>query len=517
MNNGGNFIMTEACAALSLHQPMYCRFSNGKTRVQNTHSFFSVYVNLPAFEKRARPMQRSHFPFFHTLCWLFFLSTGNISALYAQINCDTTFSAKQLVDSFLLGKDIRAANITFTGPKVGIAYFSNETNAVGIQEGILLSTGSVFNANGPNNSPYITTSFMDPTLKKRPKGDRDLNKICRSVTYDVSILEFDFIPFNNHISFSYAFGSEEYPEYVGSRYNDVFGFIIDGEKLNNKNLAVIPKTVLPVTINTINDKDNEGYYIDNDYFKKVELKKNLPGQKKNKKPNYTLSDTYEINKKKLKKLNQNLINSVQYDGMTVVLTASAYVVPFKKYHMKIAIGDVGDPQYDSGVFLERGSFTSKKDPAQTKFKDYPDLSATMNFDSIFGLQTLVSQATKDSLLKEEAAYQRFNVTNINFETASYIIPDTAKDELKGLTSYLKEHTRFKCELYGYTDNQGSKKYNQRLSESRANAVMSFLVASGVPPTKIEIAGYNFENPIADNSNERGRAMNRRVEIILVEE
>ena len=51
----------------------------------------------------------------------------------------------------------------------------------------------------------------------------------------------------------------------------------------------------------------------------------------------------------------------------------------------------------------------------------------------------------------------------------------------------------------------------------ANAVMSFLVAKGVPPNKLEIAGYNFENPIADNTNERGRAMNRRVEIILVEE
>lgn len=435
----------------------------------------------------------------------------------AQIQCDTSFSAVQLVDSFLLGQGIRAGNITFTGPKVGIAHFKNENNAVGIENGILLSTGSVFNANGPNNTPFITTNFMDPKIKKRPKGDRDLNKICRSVTYDVSILEFDFIPFNNRISFSYAFGSEEYPEYVGSRYNDVFGFIIDGEKLNNKNLAVIPKTILPVTINTINFKENEGFYIDNDYFKKVELKKNLPGQKKKKKPNYTFSDTYEINKKKLKKLNQNLVNTVQYDGMTVVLTASAYVVPFKKYHMKIAIGDVGDPQYDSGVFLEQGSFSSKKDPSQTKFKDYPDLSSKINFDSIFGLKPLMSQATRDSIASEEAAYERFNVTNINFETDSYSIPDTSKDELKGLTGYLKQHDRFKCELYGYTDNQGSRKYNQRLSESRANAVMSFLVANGVPPAKLEIAGYNFENPIADNNNERGRAMNRRVEIILVEE
>lgn len=453
---------------------------------------------------------------FFSLLWALVFS-GMVLPVKGQIQCDTTFTAAQLVDSFLLGQGIRAGNITFTGPRVGIAHFQNENNAVGIEEGILLSTGSVFNANGPNNTPYVTTSFMNPNIKKRPKGDRDLNKICRSVTYDVSILEFDFIPFDNRISFSYAFGSEEYPEYVGSRYNDVFGFIIDGEKLNNKNLAVIPKTILPVTINTINYKDNEGFYIDNDYFKKVELKKNLPGQKKKKKPVYTFSDTYEINKKKLKKLNQTLVNSVQYDGMTVVLTASAYVVPFKKYHMKIAIGDVGDPQYDSGVFLERGSFSSKKDPTQTRFKDYADLSMKINFDSIFGLKPVISQATRDSLAGEAAAYERFSVTNINFETDSYTIPDSSKEELQSLSQYLKEQHRFKCELYGYTDNMGSKKYNQRLSESRANAVMSFLVAKGVPPSRLAIAGYNFENPIADNNNERGRALNRRVEIILVEE
>lgn len=464
-------------------------------------------------------MQRSTY-ISYLLCFFFScLLTGLGLTARAQIQCDTSFTPEQLVDSFLLGHGIRAGNVSYTGPGVGIAYFRNDNNAIGIEDGILLSTGSVFNANGPNNSPYATTSFTDPRVKKRPKGDRDLNKICRSVTYDVSILEFDFIPFDNYISFSYVFGSEEYPEYVGSRYNDVFGFIINGEKLRNKNLAVIPKTVLPVTINTINKKENQGFYIDNDYFKKVELKKNLPGQKKkkNKKPNYTFSDTYEINKKKLKKLNQNLVNSVQYDGMTVLLTASAYVVPYKKYHMKIAIGDVGDPQYDSGVFLERGSFSSKKDAGQTRFKDYPDLSTTLNFDSIFGLKPVLSQTTMDSLADEAAAYERFNVTNINFETDSYIIPDSSKDELKELTEYLKQHNRFKCELYGYTDNMGSKKYNQRLSESRANAVMTFLVANGVPPLNLKIAGYNFENPIADNNNERGRALNRRVEIVLVEE
>ena len=458
--------------------------------------------------------KRKNIFLFTVLCFSIFLF---IKGAVAQIQFDTSYNALHLVDSFLLGQGIRAGNISYSGPKIGIACFKAESNVIGIESGIILSTGSVYNANGPNNTPYITTSFTDPKVKKRPRGDRDLNRICKSATYDVSILEFDFIPFNNRISFSYVFGSEEYPEYVGSRFNDVFGFIVNGEKLNNKNLAVIPKTILPVTINTINDGENKGFYIDNDFFKKVELKKNLPGQKKKPKPNYTLSDRYEISKKKLKKLNQTLVSSVQYDGLTTVLTASAYVMPFKKYHMKIAIGDVGDPQYDSGVFLEQGSFSSKRDPSQTKFKDYADLSSSINFDSIFGVKPVMSPATKDSLAREEAEYERFTVTDINFETDSYNIPDTSKDELLQLSIYLKNHPNFQCQLFGYTDNRGSKKYNQRLSENRANAVMSFVLEKGVSSEKIGIAGYNYENPIADNTEERGRALNRRVEIILVEE
>ena len=141
----------------------------------------------------------------------------------------------------------------------------------------------------------------------------------------------------------------------------------------------------------------------------------------------------------------------------------------------------------------------------------------MNFDSIFGSKVILTQATKDSLAKEQAEYERFTITNINFEFDSDQIPDTSKDELQSLAKYLKVHQNFKCDLYGYTDNKGSRKYNQRLSESRANTVMNYLVSKGITAGRVDIAGYNFENPIADNSNERGRALNRRVEIVLIEE
>lgn len=439
------------------------------------------------------------------------------SAMHAQITYDTSYTAKQLVDTFLLGQGMRVGNITYTGPSASLGYFKSANNAIGVESGILLSTGKIAEATGPNNSPWTTTSFTPVKSKTRPKGDRDLNRISKSVTYDVCILEFDFIPFNNRITLSYVFGSEEYPEYVGSRYNDVFGFIVEGEKLRHVNLATVPKTLLPVTVNNINAKENRGFYIDNDYFRKVDLKKNLPSKEKKKKDKTPYSDYYETDKRKLRKLNKSLVDAVQFDGLTTLMTASCYVVPFKKYHMKIAIGDVGDPQYDSGVFLEEGSFRSERDPSQTRFKDYTDQSATINFDSIFGVRSVLSIASKDSLAKEEAAYERFTLTDINFETDKFVIPDTSKSELTQLADYLQDHPNFKCELYGYTDNIGSKKYNQRLSENRAFAVMNFLLQKKVDASRLKIVGYNFENPIADNSDERGRAKNRRVEIVLVEE
>ncbi|MEO5675720.1 MAG: OmpA family protein [Chitinophagales bacterium] len=447
--------------------------------------------------------------------WLALLFISNVSA--AQISVDTSFTAEQLVNKFLLGQGIRVGNITYSGPRISIGYFKADNNIIGIESGILLSTGKASDVNGPNNSPWTTTSFTPVKSKTRPKGDRDLNRISKSVTYDAGILEFDFIPFHNRITFSYTFGSEEYPEYVGSRFNDVFAFIVSSEKIRPVNLATVPKTLLPVTVNNINSRENKGYYIDNDFFKKVDLKKNLPGKEKNKKDKNPYSDYYETDKKKLKKLNKNIIEAIQFDGFTTLMTASCNVIPYKKYHMKIAIGDVGDPQYDSGVFLEEGSFHSERDPAQPRFRDYPDLSGKMNFDSIFGIRTILTKSMKDSIEKEEEEYERFTLTNINFEVARFVIPDSSKSELALLADYLHGHPDFKCELYGYTDNVGSKKYNQKLSESRAEAVMSFLREKKVDPLRLKIVGYNFENPIADNGDERGRAMNRRVEIVMVEE
>jgi hypothetical protein len=142
----------------------------------------------------------------YLLVIVFLVCTGKLT--YAQVSFDTSVAANDLVNKYLVGQGMKVGNITYTGPRSSIGYFKSENNAIGVESGIMLSTGKVSEAKGPNNSPWTTTSFSPVKSKTRPKGDRDLNRISKSVTYDVSILEFDFIPFNNRIAFSYVFGSE---------------------------------------------------------------------------------------------------------------------------------------------------------------------------------------------------------------------------------------------------------------------------------------------------------------------
>jgi outer membrane protein OmpA-like peptidoglycan-associated protein len=446
------------------------------------------------------------------------------SLLFGQtLKVDTAFTADYLVDKILVGKGIRVGNVEMTGLKQSICYFEMDTNVIGMKSGLMLSTGNVFNIAKENTSPGTSGISWDYKKNKRYKSDKDLNRICKGRTCDQIILEFDFVPFNNNISFNFSFASEEYTEYVGSQFNDVFAFIVTGGNIKKKNIAVIPNTTEPITINNINQKAHKELFINNDYFLNYGVYKsgsNAPKvswfkhtwnklfNRKNEKKGY-----YILTAEK-KKLNQTIVSNFEYDGFTKVLKASCLLEPWKLYHLKIAIGDVGDAIFDSGVFLEEGSFVSVKDTSVLNFKDYPDMYSKMNWDSIFGIK----KTPIDTLAKiEKQIDEKFEITNINFDIDKYEIPETSKNKLDLLASYLNNHKNLKLSIIGYTDNKGSKKYNLKLSENRALAVMYYLTSKGVERTRLFSVGNSFDNPIAANSDDKGRARNRRVELTIVED
>ncbi|MFM1933091.1 MAG: hypothetical protein RL226_2394, partial [Bacteroidota bacterium] len=244
----------------------------------------------------------------------------------AQLTVDPTASPATAVAN-LLGSGVDASNITFTGPTNQIGTFLCNSCGIGFGSGVIMATGNVDVAEGPNN-------IGSSTLGGGNFGatDGDLQILNPGVNFnDAVVLQFDFVAQGDSVSFNYVFGSEEYPEYSGSGFNDTFGFFLSGPGItgpysnNAVNIALIPNTTLPVAINSVNAGTNDlgcnncAYYVINTF--------------------------------------NNAANGVQFDGYTVPLVASYSGLQCgETYHIKIAIADAGDTSFDSAVFIEESSF-----------------------------------------------------------------------------------------------------------------------------------------------------------------
>jgi gliding motility-associated-like protein len=256
---------------------------------------------------------------------------------FGQLVTNTSQTPNGLVQNVLLGPGVTVSNISYSGSQQAIGYFSAAGTNLEIPEGIVLTTGTVLNTgegpHGPNNS---TNAGLD---NNAPGYFRLSNLVSPSTTFNAAVLEFDFIPYSDTVRFSYVFGSEEYREYVNSNFNDVFAFFISGPGIPGgiQNMARLPNNTI-VAINNVNDgSESTGTYVPNcancTYYKYNGTGSNGP---------YNSSSTY-----------------IQYDGFTRPLEAVAKVQCGQTYHLSIAIADVGDGIFDSGIFLQANSLTSK--------------------------------------------------------------------------------------------------------------------------------------------------------------
>ncbi|MCP4440905.1 MAG: T9SS type B sorting domain-containing protein [Aureispira sp.] len=277
-----------------------------------------------------------------TIILLCMLLLGEVEA---QLVVNTNVSAQQLVQNYLVGNGVTVSNVTMgTGCNSRqFGTFTNQNSNLPLSSGIVLSTGYADDLNNTaiNTDPGFTSYSNNPNCFDGicVPGDPYLDAIMAPQTsFDAAVLEFDFVPESDTVRFRYVFASEEYNEFVCSEFNDAFAFVLSGPGMPARNIALVPGTNRPVTINTVN--------------------RGSAGMGGN--PNNCSGSSGSLNYSQYF-INNNMGSYVQFDGMTTTLEAMAIVVPCQTYHIKLVVGDAVDGSYDSGVFFEASSFSTPKD------------------------------------------------------------------------------------------------------------------------------------------------------------
>jgi outer membrane protein OmpA-like peptidoglycan-associated protein len=107
-----------------------------------------------------------------------------------------------------------------------------------------------------------------------------------------------------------------------------------------------------------------------------------------------------------------------------------------------------------------------------------------------------------------------NMSDVLFDFNKYTLKSEAREKLAKVSGILLAYPNLKLQVEGYTDNIGSDEYNQKLSEERADSVREYLVSQSVTDANVSAKGLGKNDPIADNSTDKGRAQNRRVELVV---
>lgn len=230
----------------------------------------------------------------------------------------TTGQTAQQLAEVIAGSGVVVSNASITGSANAIGAFSSGANPIGtnVASGVVFGTGNVadFAQNQTTFSSSVTGSPGIPYLAN----------LAGINSFDGLILEFDFVPNADWVSFDYVFGSEEHPTFsCNPTFNDIFAITVQGVSvpLVETLITLVPGTATPVSIGTVNNQGcgNATYYVDNT----------------------VLNSQYVV-----------------FGGFTTVLRAEMAVICGETYRLKMMISDGGDSSYDTGCFVAENSLTT---------------------------------------------------------------------------------------------------------------------------------------------------------------
>lgn len=263
---------------------------------------------------------------------------GSLACSAQAISVNTnTYTIPQLVNAVLINSPcVSAQNVTSRtgtnyGSSNGIGFFQNNNPNFPMQSGVIMSTGNVMNAIGPN-----TTELSDGAANW--PGDTDLQNTLLQAgitmnAVNATVLEFDFTPISPTFSFDFLFASEEYGNFQ-CQFSDAFAFLLTNTATGvTTNLAVVPNTNLPISVVTIRD------FLYNS---------SCPSA------NAQYFGTYNGG-------SAAAGSAVNFNGQTKLMNASAVLTPNTPYHIKLVIADRSDENSDSAIFISSDTFNIGQD------------------------------------------------------------------------------------------------------------------------------------------------------------
>ena len=242
------------------------------------------------------------------------------------------YTVEELVTDVLIDSQCNQAfNITSStgsdfGSTNGIGYFEANGSSWPFENGLIMTSGDVANASGPESGVLGDGTYAWP-------GDGDLEAFIPGLnagdTNNASIIEFEFVPVSNSMSFDFIFAAEEYGTFQCT-FTDAFAFLLTDSAGNTTNLAIVPGTDDPISVLTVRDDQYNGACesVNEEWFANYYGPGGLPP----------------------------LTSPTNFIGHTEVMTASATVIPNEVYTIKLVVADDGDTIYDSAVFIDGGSF-----------------------------------------------------------------------------------------------------------------------------------------------------------------
>ena len=401
---------------------------------------------------------------------------------------------KKKVRQNLKGFEVKIKNVRYRGRRRAIGEFWNGNSIFQMSHGIVLSTGIAQTAEGSNDD-------KGKTGVNRRKGQQVFKTVTNEKLYDAAVLQFDFYPNSDYISFNFVFASEDYPEFIASGYNDVLAFVLtlpSGEKIN---LASLPNSQELVSVASINPIIHPQYYINNSEQKIPTTSSPLDTFLETNSTHQMLL-TRSWNTQKASTSTSNY--PIQFDGFTKVLKAQYPVLANQKYRLQIAIADNGNSIFDSAVFIEMKSLNSHQEASfQTGIlKKEPNYYYQIDTLSITRIRSVITEnPSKSAICFKQPADLLFNYDSPTLSQLNQSL-------LKNLGQQLQQCPDLNLKIRGYAAAKNDKYYNRTLSRERAEKVKDYLIQQGIKSDRIDVNWQGDGSKIIKKS----LTQNRRVKL-----